>query len=548
MIVHPRYRVSYEVCWLIAIALVFSSMASAQPTQPPTPAPAPVTPPPAIGDAWSGLLKDAIPQTTVDPTLSVPQVSSDRGAADNFLNHFYFDERTEYRRENTYFTGLPTVTGVINAPFTAVANPTGIPDQSVFQPNSNGIYSFIDFGTTGWGSDRIDSHFALRYQQDLSHVDPGSPEQSILQAFGSNRLFEVLSANIDIHGKPTDGWFAGDTLTLGRQYIYGAEPAQIDGAAFKINRHKYSVELYAGRRFTYYSDPSQRVIGGANFQYRFNPNISVEYDVLAYIRATHRFTYRQRITPKLAFNAGYRMVGGNATDATANLVWTPGAGSSTLRLGYWEKLSDKDYIFDFTENARDLSTANPMFALNLGPLSPFSQFIVDARKSFFGQHLRLGGAVIVRRLLNSADQGPFNTSFEDYRGDAQIFPLRKIEFDLGFHQRDSDRLSPVPSTDFFDVSTAGETRVQDFTLQLGRTFAEGRLSLKAGGFYRRINYQDHFYIENNLHERGLLADVSFKLDARTRLYMNWDLDSSFFLFTPNIKDSQVFRVGMAWKY
>jgi hypothetical protein len=106
----------------------------------------------------------------------------------------------------------------------------------------------------------------------------------------------------------------------------------------------------------------------------------------------------------------------------------------------------------------------------------------------------------------------------------------------------------VPSTDFFDVSAAGETRVQDFTLQLGRTFAEGRLSLKAGGFYRRINYQDRFFVENNLHERGLLADISIKLDARTRLYMNWDLDSSFFLFTPNIKDSQVFRLGMAWKY
>lgn len=546
MIVHPRHRVSSEVIGLVAIALLFSSMAHAQATPPAAPAPA--VPAPGIGDAWSGLLKDAIPRSTVDPTLSVPQLPSSKGGADDFLNHFYFDERTEYRRENAYFTGLPTATNVINAPFTGVFNPAGIPDTAAFQPNSNGIYSFIDFGTTGWGSDRVDSHFAVRYQQDLSHVEPGSPEQSILNSFGSNRLIEVLSANIDIHGKPTDGWFAGDTLTLGRQYIYGAEPAQIDGASFKVNRHKYSIELFAGRRFTYYSDPSQRVIGGANFLYRFNPNINVEYDVLGYIRASHRLTYRQRITPKLGFTAGYRMVGSNTTDATANLIWTPGTGSSTIRLGYWEKLSDRDYIFDFTENARDVSTANPMFALNLGPLTPFSQFIVDARRSFLSQRLRLGGAVIVRRLLNSADQGPYNTSFEDYRADAQIFPVGKIEMDLGFHQRDSDRLSPVPSTDFFDVSAAGETRVQDFTLQLGRTFAEGRLSLKAGGFYRRINYQDRFFVENNLHERGLLADISIKLDARTRLYMNWDLDSSFFLFTPNIKDSQVFRVGMAWKY
>jgi hypothetical protein len=46
----------------------------------------------------------------------------------------------------------------------------------------------------------------------------------------------------------------------------------------------------------------------------------------------------------------------------------------------------------------------------------------------------------------------------------------------------------------------------------------------------------------------LLADLSFKLDDRTRLFINWDLDTDFFLFTPNLKDSQIFRVGTQWRY
>jgi hypothetical protein len=164
--------------------------------------------------------------------------------------------------------------------------------------------------------------------------------------------------------------------------------------------------------------------------------------------------------------------------------------------------------------------------------------------------LRASGGVIVRRLINSdSDQGPFDTSFQDYKFDAQVYPYRGLEIYLGYHERDSDRLSPVPSTDFFDVSKTGSTKIQDFTAEIGRSFFEGgRLTIRAGGFYRRMNFQDQFYYLEHLHDRGLLGNVTVKIDARPRAYFRWDLDTDFFLFAPQIKNAQVLRVGMAWRY
>ena len=51
--------------------------------------------------------------------------------------------------------------------------------------------------------------------------------------------------------------------------------------------------------------------------------------------------------------------------------------------------------------------------------------MIDARRSFtsipaFGR-LR----VWVRRLDDKSDEGPFDTSFEDYRVNSQIYPWRK---------------------------------------------------------------------------------------------------------------------------
>jgi hypothetical protein len=527
--------------------ILLLSLVAADGQQPPATSAPSTTAAPSIGAAWNALLQGVVPQSKVDPALTVPQVPVTKGAAGDFLNHFFFETRTEYIRENTFFTSQPTATNVINVAPGPDFNPNGIPYPGSFQPSANRMYSFMDWGTRGWLSDRVNTHFSFRYRQDLTHVTDGSPALSILNTFGSNRLLELTGGYVEINGRSTDGMFAGTSVQLGRINVYGAELATMDGAAFTVNRRNYTYTLFAGRRYSFFSDPDQRAVGGGNFLYRFRNDSSIEYDTLFYIKGTHNFTYRRRFGPSWLFTTSFRMFGGSPVDYNANAIWAPSDGKTTLRLNFGQKITNKDYFYDYTINARDLDPHNVLLRLYLGPFSPHSEFIIDGRRTI-NSRLRVGGTIWVRRLNDSADQGPFDTSFTDYRAEAQVYPGQKIETFFEYRQHNSDRSAPYPSDTFDDISIAGETRIQDFTAQVGRTFGEGRLSLRFGGFYRRLNFQDRFYVIQDAADRGLLGNATVRLDQRTRAYFDYSLDTDFFVFRPSIRNSQILRVGLAWRY
>jgi hypothetical protein len=515
----------------------------------------PSTDPPAdnsstqnISAAWDNLLKDTIPQSAPDPALAVAQTPYEAGPVGDFPNHFFMNARTEYLRTQTFFTGLPTATGVIDAPITPIFNPNGVPYPNAFQSDTNIIYSFLNWGTRGWLSDRVNSNFSFAYSQDLTHVTDASPQLDIINTFGSNRRLELVSGYVDINGRPTDGVFAGTSLRVGRQSVYGAELAEMDGASFTMDRPKFSWTLYAGRRFTYFSDPGQRAMGGGNFLYRFNENSSLEYDTFYYIKGTNSFRYRQSFRGAWLFSAGFRMVGSYPVDFTADGVWTPSDGKTSLRVSFAQKITNKDYFFDYTFSAHDFDPHNPLLRLNLEALHPHTQFIVGATRAI-NARLRLGGDIWIRRLDDRQDVGPFDTSFEDYRAHAQIFPWNNTDFLVGYHFRHSDdRGYATPPTQFDDLSGTGETQVQDISVEIGRSFMDGRLHLRAGGFYRQLNFRDQFTVITNARDKGVLANASFNVDSRTRVYLDYGLDTDYPVFRPAIQNSQTFRFGMAWRY
>jgi hypothetical protein len=530
------------------VALFLLTAANAQPASPLVDPPADNSATQNIGAAWDSLLKDAIPQSPPDPALAVAQTSYETSPAGDFLNHFFMNTRTEYLRTQTFFTGLPTATGVIDAPITGVFNPNGVPYPNAFQSDTNVIYSFLNWGTRGWLSDRVNSNFSFAYSQDLTHVTDASPQLDVINTFGSNRRLELVSGYIDVNGRPTDGIFAGTSLRVGRQAVYGAELAEMDGASFTMDRPKFSWTLYAGRRFTYFSDPEQRAMGGGNFLYRFNQNSSLEYDTFYYIKGTNSFRYRQAFGEAWFFSAGFRMVGGYPVDFAADALWTPTDGKTSLRVSFAQKITNKDYFYDYTYSARDFDLHNPLLRLNLEALHPHTQFIVDASRAI-DSRLRLGGTIWVRRLDDRQDVGPFDTSFEDYRAHAQVFPWNKTDLLVEYHFRHSDdRGYATPPTTFDDLSGTGETQIQDVSVEIGRSFMDGRLHLQAGGFYRQLNFVDQFTVITNARDKGVLANASFNVDSRTRVYLDYGLDTDYPVFRPAIQNSQTFRFGMAWRY
>lgn len=500
-----------------------------------------------MSSAWDQVISTVVPNATPDPALAQPAGAQTKSSSSDFLEHFFFESRTTYERSQTNFTGNPTITGVIDAPMTGSFNPAGIPSPSAFQPNTNRIMDFLDFGTRGWLSDRIDTHFALRYSQDLTHVDTGSPGQNILETFYGNRLYEVLDASVEINSKPTDGFWAGSSAELGRLNVYGAELASFDGARLTLGKPRWSFTLFGGRRFVYFADPSQRAIGGANLNFKIDPTWSVELQTLWYIKGSHKIAVRKRFNDRWLFASYLRAFGGSPTDVDGSLLYSSRSGRDSFRIGFFQKLTDNDYSYDYTVSERDTAAQNPLLRLYLGPINKYSQFNVEAHHQILS-NLRAGAAIVVRQLNGNNSQTPFETSFRDYRFNGQYFPGFKIETDFEYHQRSSDRLSPYPDTTLDALTGTGETAVKDLTANIGRSFGEGKLHLSGGVYYRRISMQDAFFYEENLHQSGWLASGWVRLDRRTRLSVDYSLDNDFFLFEPDLKNSQELRLGVYWKY
>jgi len=498
--------------------------------------------------AWDQVITNAVPQMMPDPALAQAPSDQKKRSENDFLQHFFFESKTNFQRYQTGFNGNPTTSGVIDAPVTSYFNPAGIPSPSAFQPGANRIEEFLDFGTRGYGSDRVNTHFALRYRQDVDSVAAGSPAVGIIETERGNKLYELLDASIEINSRPTDGMFKGSTVTLGRINVYGAELASFDGGSFKIDRPHWDLELYGGRRFSFFDDPVQRAIGGANLTYKIDPDTTVALETLWYIKGSNRLVFRKRINERWLSSSYFRTYGGSPVDLSSTVMYTSRSGRDSFRAGFFQKLTGKDYSYDYTVGATQVSTAvNQLLRLYLGPVNPYTQFNIEAHHQIL-KNLRGGGAIVVRHLNQKNDTTPFDTSFRDWKFNGQYFPWSKIETFFEYHQRSSDRLSPLGVTTLDGLTGTGETAVKDLTGEIRRSFGEGRLTVSGGVYYRRISEQDSFYYEQNLHQSGVLGSASVRLDRRTRVLFDYSLDNDFYLFSPDLKNSQVFRMGVNWKY
>lgn len=518
--------------------------------RPPSTGPAPATapaPPQSVKEAWDDLWKDTIPAAPIDPVFKVPQVAVSHRPLDDFENHFFFESRTELIHNDIWYTGKPTVTGVINAPDTGIFNPAGIPYRDAFQPSSNSIYEFMNFGTRGWLDERLNTNFSIRYRQNLNEVLPGSPFQSPISAFRRQRLIEVVTGVVELNGQAGDGAFAHSTLALGRQTTYGLFPLSFDGATYSQQVGRATVTVLGGRRYTYYDEPVQRAVLGADLRIRLPKNGSIEYESLFYIRGSHRVTVRKGIGESFQVSSFFGWLGGHPIDFNAQGFWTPRNGKTVAHLSFFQKLSNADYVYDYTS---PVTHVDPTYLtrLNLSTYTPYSQGMGDIHHEI-KPWLRAGASFVVRRLTSDQEQYAFNDSFDDYRVNLQVFPVRSLELFGEYHLRDTHRRTPLGAVIFDDISIAGETREQDFSVEARHAFGKtGRLQVSFGGFYRTLDLQDRFFYVSNQISKGVLGGFNYRVDKHTRLYFNYSLDNAFYIFEPDINRTQVLRVGVVWKY
>src|SRR5437899_2760055 len=154
---------------------------------------------PAITDAWDRLLEDTAGETHSTAVPMVAPAPATESLSKDFLNDFFLEGRSEFVRQQIGFSGEPTTAG-----FTVLQNVFPGP----FQPSANTIYQTLNFGTRGWLSPRIGTDFSLRYAQDLTPVESGSPALSALETFRGHRRAELTEAVVSVKGLAGDGAFA----------------------------------------------------------------------------------------------------------------------------------------------------------------------------------------------------------------------------------------------------------------------------------------------------------------------------------------------------
>ena len=265
--------------------------------------------------------------------------------------------------------------------------------------------------------------------------------------------------------------------------------APIDGASFTVDRPGFTATVFGGRRFSFFADPYQRAIGGANVTFKIDPDTSFKYEGMWYMRG-NKATFRRRINPHWLFSSYFRAYGGSPVDFNAQGLYDSGNGKTSLQLSFFQKLSNKDYT-STSDAATDLDPHNPLLRLYLGPEEHIPVRDPRPADNFFD--VSPGRSVWVRRLDNKKDEGPFDTSFEDYRVNSQIFPGRGLETFLEYHQRNSDRLSPLillPSM----ISRYRRDQREGPDGRHPAQFREGASALSGGVYYRRISLQDRFTI------------------------------------------------------
>ena len=60
--------------------------------------------------------------------------------------------------------------------------------------------------------------------------------------------------------------------------------------------------------------------------------------------------------------------------------------------------------------------------------------------------------------------------------------------------------------------------------------------------------QDRFFFIDNANVKGFLGGVAWRIDRQTRLHFDYDLDKDFFIFNPDIRKAQAFRLRLEWSY
>lgn len=501
------------------------------------------------------------PPTAAAPTEGLPT----GGGLDDIRQYVTLRYGMEYTHNLVTFTDRPTRTFVVDGEPPLALNPTdgtvNFPDA--FRSTDNRLYSYLSFGTHGYGLSRLSTYVSLVTYHDLNDTRDGSPFTNILTGFSGFNRTELINAYADINGLTEEGPLSQVSARLGRQFAFDYDSwllgsAVIDGASLRHHTERSDLTVFFGWREAFFADPSSRFTTGGSFSYRFLPQTTARVDFFHYqsseryaIGLQHQFDSVFIDTYLSLINTDPIEFGSRATYSSPDSPWS-------VYASFLQQLSANDFIYDVWFTSRDRDRIR---RLNLFRINPASQFILDVDRQIFWW-LSVGAGGWFRFLNSGADQGPFDNSFQEGTIRLLLTPIPWMDYFAQYRYRHIERsptggfTQPFPFGITDDISRTGETSYQEISAE-ARYRLHRRLRVMVGGYFRLFDTQTPYRqtVRQRLHINltnidtgGVYAGFRLRLTDMIDFKFQYGVDSDYREFNPDIDLAHTFRVGIDFHY
>ena len=501
---------------------------------------------------------------TTGGAASQAQPGAGKGRPASFSIYFM----SEYRRDEIKYTGKPTLA----LQFPSPVPPFSVPDAPIhfvpeaFEPNDEQFISYLSatFKDIGLGRLRLDTQVSVRYSADLDRTTAASPFLGIRDAFVGRRIFEPLTFFGDLRGLAPERSSTKVSLRIGRQYVYGATPLRVDGGTLSIKHPRFSLDVFGGRRATFYSDPGERAVAGENFVFSPTEHTTIRYDFAHYIDNVHTIGVRHVLGESWMLNGSLFLIDTDPVDLNVGATYLSPGAKTRLTMNFLEKLTSKDFIYDQTYRAFARNPENQIRfrffplpptgqafdargRLNLGLVNPYTQFNIDGYRNLTSK-VGIGGTVCVRKVNSRKNEGPFDNSFQEFRANADYYPSPAFDVGTEYRYRHLSRADAEDAKFFDDISLEGEKTFHEVFANASYHLMDGRLTVEGGLFYRRFDTQSRLISLKGMDAISYNAGLKLRVARDYKLALEYGFDRELSFLNPDIDYTQGFRVRFEWRF
>ena len=497
-----------------------------------------------IDRCWGTVFGDQAVQPDQAPDSAArPAPSSFADFADQLSYRISID----YVRNFISFRDEPTRTLIVDDGPPFRLTPEGyFSFPPMFESSDDRLYTRATFGTRGFGYERLRTEVSILSHHDLNGTSTGSPFQSVLDTFGGRSRTAVIKAFLEVNGLGEGRWAKVD-LRVGRQYTHRSfnlprplGASVMDSVAFDYRDESFDLGAFVGYRPTFFSDPKDRVVTGANLGVNLARRAYARYQFFHYASTgIHSFSVEPLWEQSLRLRGSFTMIDGDPIDLGVRAGYAEGNWS--VYASFQEKLTEHDLEYDIFLRSPAEDPMNQNRRLHLGEIATSSRFSLDVTRQL-GTLFAVGGRVWILELHDEEDQTGLNSSFQDFSAHLAFFPAHNWDATVEYRHRNTERLDPLEADLFDDTRHAGETEYDEIIGAVGYR-RPGRFNVHGGLYHRVFDTQNRLTLIEDSSTTGFFTTLFVPVNRHWNFRLSYGVDNDFSVFNPDIDLQHTLRIG-----